>query len=48
MRSKPEIDQVLRQKTDAQEVPGVVAMAATNPPIKMKPTRPTKLPIGMS
>src|ERR1700743_23698 len=29
MRSKAQIDQVLRQKSDAREIPGVVAMAAT-------------------
>ena len=29
MQSTPQIDQVLRQKADAQEIPGVVAMAAT-------------------
>jgi methyl acetate hydrolase len=29
MQSKAEIDQVLRQKCDAREIPGVVAMAAT-------------------
>src|SRR5204863_3882794 len=29
MRSKAQIDQVLRQKCDASEIPGVVAMAAT-------------------
>ena len=29
MQSKAEIDQVLRQKADAKEIPGVVAMAAT-------------------
>jgi methyl acetate hydrolase len=29
MQSKAEIDQVLRQKSDAKEIPGVVAMAAT-------------------
>ena len=28
MQSKAEIDQVLRQKCDAGEIPGVVAMAA--------------------
>src|ERR1700750_1119742 len=28
MQSKAQIDQVLRQKTDAAEIPGVVAMAA--------------------
>jgi methyl acetate hydrolase len=30
MQSKAEIDQVLRQKSDAKEIPGVVAMAATS------------------
>jgi methyl acetate hydrolase len=29
MQSKAQIDQVLRQKSDAKEIPGVVAMAAT-------------------
>ena len=29
MQSKAQIDQVLRQKTEAKEIPGVVAMAAT-------------------
>jgi CubicO group peptidase (beta-lactamase class C family) len=29
MQSKAQIDQVLRQKTDAKEIPGVVAIAAT-------------------
>src|SRR5689334_23794651 len=29
MQSKAQIDQILRQKTDAKEIPGVVAMAAT-------------------
>src|SRR3954454_19095011 len=29
MHSKAQIDQILRQKTDAKEIPGVVAMAAT-------------------
>jgi len=29
MQSKARIDQVLRQKSDAREIPGVVAMAAT-------------------
>jgi methyl acetate hydrolase len=29
MQSKSQIDQVLRQKSDAKEIPGVVAMAAT-------------------
>src|SRR6185295_12263338 len=29
MQSKTQIDQLLRQKTDAKEIPGVVAMAAT-------------------
>src|SRR3954471_24805749 len=29
MQSKTQIDQILRQKTDAREIPGVVAMAAT-------------------
>ena len=29
MQSKAQIDQVLRQKSDAREIPGVVAMAAT-------------------
>src|SRR5947208_14453287 len=29
MQSKAQIDQVLRQKGDAKEIPGVVAMAAT-------------------
>src|SRR6478735_3566382 len=28
MQSKAQIDQILRQKTDAKEIPGVVAMAA--------------------
>src|SRR6202035_424406 len=28
MQSKAQIDQVLRQKSDAKEIPGVVAMAA--------------------
>ncbi len=30
MQGKAEIDQVLRQKSDAKEIPGVVAMAATS------------------
>jgi len=30
MQSKARIDQVLRQKSDANEIPGVVAMAATS------------------
>src|SRR5882757_3811482 len=30
MQSKAEIDQVLRQKSDAREIPGVVAMAANS------------------
>src|SRR6266700_4343358 len=29
MQSKAQIDQLLRQKSDAKEIPGVVAMAAT-------------------
>src|SRR3954452_18483036 len=29
MQNKAQIDQVLRQKSDAREIPGVVAMAAT-------------------
>jgi methyl acetate hydrolase len=29
MQSKSEIDEILRQKADAREIPGVVAMAAT-------------------
>src|SRR3569832_1467253 len=29
MQTKPEIDQLLRQKCDAKEIPGIVAMAAT-------------------
>ena len=29
MQSKAQIDQVLRQKSDAREIPGVVAIAAT-------------------
>src|SRR3954451_15616193 len=29
MQSQAQIDQVLRQKSDAKEIPGVVAMAAT-------------------
>src|SRR3979411_971509 len=29
MQSKAQIDQVLRQKSDAKEIPGVVAIAAT-------------------
>src|SRR4051794_13616898 len=29
MQSKAQIDQALRQKADAQEIPGVVAMAAS-------------------
>src|SRR5258705_7117188 len=29
MQSKAQIDQALRQKSDAKEIPGVVAMAAT-------------------
>ena len=28
MQSKAQIDQILRQKSDAKEIPGVVAMAA--------------------
>ncbi len=30
MQSNAQIDQVLRQKSDAKEIPGVVAMAATS------------------
>jgi CubicO group peptidase (beta-lactamase class C family) len=30
MQSKAQVDQVLRQKSDAREIPGVVAMAATS------------------
>src|SRR5260221_2927759 len=30
MQSKAQIDQILRQKTDAKEIPGVVAIAATS------------------
>src|ERR1700716_3408616 len=30
MQSKAQIDQVLRQKSDAREIPGVVAMAANS------------------
>src|ERR1700685_1324558 len=30
MQSKAQIDQVLRQKSDAKEIPGVVAIAATS------------------
>src|ERR1700732_426167 len=30
MQSKAQIDQILRQKSDAREIPGVVAMAATS------------------
>ena len=29
MQSKAEIDQILRQKCEAREIPGVVAMAAS-------------------
>ena len=29
MQSKAQIDQILRQKSDAKEIPGGVAMAAT-------------------
>lgn len=29
MQSKAQIDQVLRQKSEAKEIPGVVAVAAT-------------------
>ena len=29
MQSKAQIDQILRQKADTREIPGVVAMAAT-------------------
>jgi len=29
MQSKAQIDQILRQKSEAKEIPGVVAMAAT-------------------
>src|SRR5882762_10323564 len=29
MQSQAQIDQILRQKSDAKEIPGVVAMAAT-------------------
>ena len=29
MQSKAQIDQILRQKCEAKEIPGVVAMAAT-------------------
>jgi methyl acetate hydrolase len=29
MQSKAEIDQLLRQRSDAREIPGVVAMAAS-------------------
>ena len=29
MQSKAEIDEILRQKSDAKEIPGVVAMAAS-------------------
>ena len=29
MQSKSQIDQILRQKCEAREIPGVVAMAAT-------------------
>src|SRR5690242_329725 len=29
MQSKAQIDQILRQKSDAQDIPGVVAMAAS-------------------
>ena len=30
MQSKAQIDQLLRQKSEAREIPGVVAMAANN------------------
>ena len=30
MQSKAQIDQVLRQKSEAKEIPGVVAMAANS------------------
>jgi len=30
MQSKAQIDQILRQKSDAQEIPGVVAVAASS------------------
>ena len=30
MQSKSEIDQLLRRMSDAKEIPGVVAMAATS------------------
>src|SRR3982074_2250284 len=30
MQSKAQIDQILRQKSDAKEIPGVVAMAANS------------------
>src|SRR6195256_6564717 len=29
MQSQPQIDQILRQKSDAKEIPGVVAISAT-------------------
>ena len=32
MQSKAQIDQILRQKSDAKEIPGVVAMAAASGP----------------
>ena len=30
MHSKAQIDQILREKSDAKEIPGVVAMAANS------------------
>jgi len=36
MQSKAQIDQILRQKCEAKEIPGVVAMAATGNEVIIK------------
>ena len=47
MQTKSEIDQLLRQKCDAKEIPGVVAVAATGPRITLPlaPLRNHGLPL---
>ncbi len=46
MQSKAQIDQILRQKSEAREIPGVVAIAATRQgrdlPGRVRQTRPVK------
>ena len=41
MQSKAQIDEILRQKSDAAEIPGVVAMAATSKEIELSSVFPS-------